>query len=124
MGLTRTQAFPWAAKYPDFNRPFCGGPERPHLCNPVLSSTVVAQEPVEDVLAAGVQPESGSSPSVVRELESTYMPCILEEDWGVREEDSGRRSICSLSRPPTPPWEPGHTSNAKVVLLNDHSVPK
>ena len=30
----------------------------------------------------------------------------------------------SLSHPPTPPWMPGCTSNAKVVPLNDLSVPE
>ena len=39
-------------------------------------------------------------------------------------EDSGRRSIRSLSHPPTPPWGPGHASHGKVVLLNELSVPE
>lgn len=51
------------------------------------------------------------------------MPCILEEDWRDGE-DSGRRSIRSLSHPPTPPWGPGHASHGKAVLLNELSVPE
>lgn len=52
------------------------------------------------------------------------MPYIHPGGGQGRREDSGRRSIRSLSHPPTPPWEPGRTSHAKVVLLNEPSVPE
>ena len=65
MGLTRPQALPWAAKNPTLNRPFWAGSERLHLSNPVPSWTVVVQQTVKEVQAAGVQPEAGSSPSII-----------------------------------------------------------
>ena len=132
MGLTRTQAFPWAAKYPDFNRPFCGGPERPHLCNPVLSSTVVAQEPVEDVQAAGVQPEAGSSPSIVTEpMDWRRRTCPIS--WR-RTGETGKIQVGGASAPsPTHPHHPGSQvipgmprwySLMITLFLKDGVVPK
>ena len=67
MGLIRPRALPWAAKNPNINCPFWGGQERPHLSNPVPSWTVVVQQPVKEVQAADVLPETGSSPSIITE---------------------------------------------------------
>ena len=55
------RALPWAAKNPNTNRPFWGGPDGPHLSNPVTSWRVVVQQPVEEVHTVGIRPEAGSS---------------------------------------------------------------
>lgn len=66
MGHIRPRALTWAAKNPNTSCPFWG-PERPHLSNPVPSWTVVAQQPVNEFQATGVQPEAGRSPFIITE---------------------------------------------------------
>ena len=88
------RALPWAAKNPNTNRPFWGGPDGPHLSNPVTSWRVVVQQPVEEVHAAGSCLRLGAPihPHRSRGPVRTYMPYILAEDEGDRK-DSGRQPI-------------------------------
>ena len=120
------QALLWAAKNPNTNRPFGEAQMDPHFSNPVTSWRVVVQQPVEEVHAEGVRPEAGSSHPSSQKPWTGEDVHALYPGGGRRE--TGKIQVGgvsdTLSHPPTPPWEPGRTSVAKVVVLNDLSVPE
>ncbi|XP_065772320.1 uncharacterized protein [Muntiacus reevesi] len=101
--------------------------------NPLPSHRVVVQQPVENVQAAGVQPEAGSSPSIVREpVDSRGNTCPVS--WR-RTVDSGKKIQLGGTSAPSPshPHHPGSQvvpaiakwySLMITMFLKDGVVPK
>ena len=102
---------------------------RPRKTPPQQSCSILkalVQQPVKEVQAAGVQCMAGYFPSINTEpVEWRGGMCPMSQR---RTGETGKIQVggasTSLSQPRTQPREPGCTSDAKVVLLNDLSVPE